>query len=73
MKTAKERLKILQDLIGDNNVPDGCDVRLWINKCTKKELLEIGAENEVLCDQTQSGDLFLCLENNNYEITLWEK
>lgn len=74
MKTAKERYEAIKNLIDNNSIPEGCEVRLWINNCTNKELLDLGAELGIACDKRSNNDtrLFLCIEQDNYEITLWE-
>ena len=74
MKTAKERFEAMKFLIDNNMIPEGCEVRLWINNCTKKEILELSAELEIAADKRNHNDsrLFLLVEFDNHEITLWE-
>ena len=74
MKTAKERYEAIKNLIDTNSIPEGCEVRLWINNCTKNELLHLGAELGIACDRRSDNDsrLFLLVEFDNHEITLWE-
>jgi hypothetical protein len=73
MKTAKERFETIIKMIDSNMIPEGCEVRLWINNCTNQELLNLGAELGIPCDKRSNNDsrLFLCVEKDNYEITLW--
>ncbi|CAB5218460.1 hypothetical protein UFOVP212_35 [uncultured Caudovirales phage] len=74
METAKQRLETIKKIIDSDTLPEGCEVRLWINNCSKMELLELGAELGILCEKRGGYDsrLFLCIEKENYEITLWE-
>jgi hypothetical protein len=74
MKTAKERFEAMKFLIDNNMIPEDCEVRLWINNCTKKEILELSAELEIPADKRNFNDsrLFLLVEFDNHEITLWE-
>jgi hypothetical protein len=73
MKTAKERFEAIIKMIDSNMIPEGCEVRLWINNCTNNELLHLGAELGIVCERRSNNDsrLFLCVEKDNYEITLW--
>ena len=73
MKTAKERFEAIVKMIDGNMIPEGCEVRLWINNCTNNELLHLGAELGIACERRSNNDsrLFLCVEKDNYEITLW--
>jgi hypothetical protein len=74
MKTAKERFEAMKFLIDNNMIPEGCEVRLWINNCTKKEILNLSAELGIPSDKRNHNDsrLFLLVEFDNHEITLWE-
>ena len=74
MKTAKERFEAMKFLIDNNMIPEDCEVRLWINNCTKNEILNLGAELGIACDKRSDHDsrLFLLVEFENHEITLWE-
>lgn len=74
MKTAKERFEAMKFLIDNNMIPEDCEVRLWINNCTKNEILHLGAELGIACDKRSDYDsrLFLLVEFENHEITLWE-
>jgi hypothetical protein len=73
MKTAKERFEAIVKMIDADMIPEDCEVRLWINNCTNNELLHLGAELGIACDRRSNNDtrLFLCVEKDNYEITLW--
>lgn len=74
MKTAKERFEQMKFLIENNMIPEGCEVRLWINNCTKNEILNLSAELGIPSDKRNHNDsrLFLLVEFDNHEITLWE-
>jgi len=74
MKTAKERFEQMKFLIDNNMIPEGCEVRLWINNCTKNEILNLSAELGIPSDKRSFNDsrLFLLVEFDNHEITLWE-
>jgi hypothetical protein len=72
MKSAKaryEEIKSMKDLL-----PEGCELRLWINDCSKQELLELGAELGILCNVRSDRDarLYLCIEEDNFEVTFWQ-
>ena len=73
MKSAKERYEEIKSI--KDSLPEGCEVKLWINNCSKQELLELGAELGILCDKRSGYDsrLFLCIEeNSNFEVTFWQ-
>jgi hypothetical protein len=72
MKTAKERYEEIKSI--KKSIPEGCEVRLWINGCTKQELLDLGAELGILCNIRSDRDsrLFLSIEEDNFEVTLWQ-
>lgn len=74
MKTAKERFEAMKFIIDNNMIPEGCEVRLWINNCTKNEILHLGAELGIACDKRSDYDsrLFLSIEFENHGIVLWE-
>jgi len=74
MKTAKERYEAIKNLIDTNSIPEGCEVRLWINNCSRQELLELGAELGIPCDKRSdyNSKLYLHLQLDDNEITLWE-
>jgi len=73
MKTAKERFKEIKNLIDNNMIPEGCEMRIWINNCTKKELLDLGAELGIACEKRLDNiKLYLFIELGDNEITLWE-
>jgi hypothetical protein len=72
MNSAKERyhaIKVIKKLI-----PEGCEVRLWVNHCSKQELLDLSAEIGIPCDIRSDRDsrLFLCIEEDNFEVTFWQ-
>jgi hypothetical protein len=72
MKTAKERYEEIKGI--KQSIPEGCEVRLWINDCSKQELLELGAEFGILCNVRSDRDarLYLCIEEDNFEVTFWQ-
>lgn len=74
MKTAKERFEAIKKVIDADMIPEGCEVRLWINDCTRKELLDLGAELEIACEKRSDYNqkLHLFIEYKGHEITLWE-
>jgi hypothetical protein len=72
MKSAKaryEEIKAMKDLL-----PEGCELRLWINDCSKQELLNLGAELGILCSIRSDRDarLYLCIEDDKFEVTFWQ-
>lgn len=74
MKTAKERFEEIKKLIDSNMIPEGCEMRLWVNKCTRKELLNLGAELEIACEKRNDNNpiLHLYVEYKGHDIYLWE-
>ena len=70
--TTKERLEKLKEMVEGKEIPHHCEVRLWINNCDRQELLELGAEFGIPCNRRIDDTLFLCIDNDNVEITLWE-
>lgn len=70
--TTKERFEKLKAMVENQDIPHDCEVRFWINNCDRQELLDLGAEYGLLCDKRTDDTLFLCIEKNNIEITLWE-
>ena len=55
-------------------LPEGCEMRIWVNNCTKQELLDLGAELGIACNRRNENDrrLYLYIELGDNEITLWE-
>jgi len=74
MKTAKERFEEIKKLIDCDMIPEGCEMRLWINNCTRKELLTIGAELEILCEERSevNSKIHLYIEYKGHDIYMWE-
>jgi hypothetical protein len=72
--TTKERFKAIKNLIDSNMIPERCEARLWINNCTKKELLDLGAELEILCEKRSDNNpkIHLYVEYKGHDIYLWE-
>jgi len=72
MKTAKERYKEIKGI--KQSIPEGCEVRLWINDCSKQELLELGAELGIACEKMSDNNprLYLSIEEDNFEVTFWQ-
>ena len=74
MKTAKERFEAIKKVIDNDMIPEGCEMRLWVNKCTRKELLDLGAELEILCEKRSdvNSSIHLYVEYKGHDIYLWE-
>jgi|694.fasta_scaffold03477_64 hypothetical protein len=70
--TTKERFEKVKAMVENQEIPHDCEVRFWINNCERQELLELGAEHGLLCQTRSDETIFLNIEKDNIEITLWE-
>lgn len=74
MKTAKERFEEIKKFIDSDMIPEGCQMRLWVNDCTRKELFDLGAELEIACQKIDNNNsiFHLYIEYKGHDIYLWE-